>query len=281
MIDIVSNRCACGSLSPCFGLPGKTPTCCKACKTEDMVDVRNIRCACGKQMGFGLPGGQAVACFGCKTDAMIDLRHELCLQCGDVRANPKYRGHCVRCFIHTFPDEPVARNHKTKERAVQTFLQEHFGAERTLVFDRRVDHVASASGAGPSTCDARSARRPDVFIDMGEFVVIVEIDEDQHESYDATCENKRVMQIFMDAGRRPMVVVRFNPDDYTDEHQRRIKSPWGIHKTTGVLIVRPAKRKEWQDRLDTLRAASANSLEHPPAKELTTVHLFYSHVTRA
>ncbi len=204
---------------------------------------------------------------------MIDIRHKLCEQCGDVRANAKYRGHCVRCFIHKFPDEPVARNYKTKERAVQDYLQEQFGADRTLVFDQRVAPVVSATGVHDTPC---SARRPDVFIDMGEYVVVVEIDEDQHESYDTTCESKRIMQIFADAGRRPLVVVRFNPDDYTDEHGRKVRTPWGIHKTTGVLIVRPSQREAWQKRLGALRDAVEAALETPPAKEVTLVHICYS-----
>ncbi len=204
---------------------------------------------------------------------MVNIRSKKCVQCGDVEANPKYRGHCSRCFMYKFPDEPVARNYKTKERTVQEFLQGHFGAEHTLVFDRRVDPVVPTTGVCDTQC---STRRPDVFIDMGEYVVVVEIDEDQHVSYDKTCENKRIMQIFADAGRRPLVVVRFNPDDYTDEHGRKVRTPWGIHKTTGVLIVRPSQRKAWQDRLTALRGAVESALENPPTKEITLVHVCFS-----
>ena len=35
----------------------------------------------------------------------------------------------------------------------------------------------------------------------------VEIDENQHTNY--SCENKRTMEIFNDLGRRPLVMIRF------------------------------------------------------------------------
>ena len=38
----------------------------------------------------------------------------------------KSQGYCLRCFVHMFPDDPILRNHKTKERAVVDHLRERF-----------------------------------------------------------------------------------------------------------------------------------------------------------
>ena len=43
---------------------------------------------------------------------------------------------------------------------------------------------------------------------------MVEVDENQHNNYDCSCENKRLMELAQDLGHRSMVVIRFNPDAY-------------------------------------------------------------------
>jgi len=30
----------------------------------------------------------------------------------------KYKGYCYFCFVHIFPNEPLSRNYKTKEKYV-------------------------------------------------------------------------------------------------------------------------------------------------------------------
>jgi hypothetical protein len=36
---------------------------------------------------------------------MKDIINKKCIECNDTRASPKYRGHCLRCFIYKFPTE--------------------------------------------------------------------------------------------------------------------------------------------------------------------------------
>ena len=110
-----------------------------------------------------------------------------------IAMNPKYRGLCYRCFINTYPDSPIVRNHKTKERAVADYLRHAFPGT-PWVLDRPVE--AGCSG-----------RRPDLYADLGGCVLIVEVDEHQHDSYECSCESKRLMQLFMDAGSRPLMIA--------------------------------------------------------------------------
>ena len=44
--------------------------------------------------------------------------------------------------------------------------------------------------------------------------MIIECDENAHKYADEICENKRTMQIFEDLAKRPIVIIRFNPDKY-------------------------------------------------------------------
>ena len=72
-------------------------------------------------------------------------------------------------------------------------------------------------------------KRPDLFLDFGYQVLIVEIDENQHQNYDCSCENKRLMELSQDVQHKPIVFIRFNPDDYMDQ-ERKISSCWTTNK---------------------------------------------------
>ena len=63
-----------------------------------------------------------------------------------------------------------------------------------------------------------SKRRPDLLLDLGYQVIIIEIDENQHIDYDCSCENKRIMELSEDVGHRTIIFIRFNPDDYLVGH---------------------------------------------------------------
>ena len=69
---------------------------------------------------------------------------------------------------------------------------------------------------------------------MATHVIIIEVDENKHNSYDCICENKRLMQLSKDIGHRPIVFIRFNPDKYVDSEGNTIKSCWRLNKSGGA-----------------------------------------------
>ena len=69
-----------------------------------------------------------------------------------------------------------------------------------------------------------SSKRPDFVIDHGTFKIIVEVDENQHESYSKECEITRMKQIYHDAGGYSIVFIRYNPDKYINFEGKR-KNP--------------------------------------------------------
>lgn len=288
---------------PSFGYASdKKPQCCKKHKTDDMVNVIGRRCReddCPKHPVFGhLTEGKMVCCFDHKEAGMINLKlknrickfedcpitatyghigerpsycseHHLagmqnvinrrCKIC-DILIRPKFDGYCYRCFIHTFPDNQVVRNHKTKERTVADFMRTAF-SDFDIAFDRRVQNGCSL-------------RRPDILMDFGDHVIIVEIDENQHEKYDCSCENKRLMQLFTDVGSRPTTMIRFNPDEYNDVNNKSITSCWKYNKK-GLCVIKETKKKEWQKRLATLQTHVQYYIDNGNFKEINVVHLFY------
>ena len=161
--------------------------------------------------------------------------------------------------MYLFPDKEVSRNYKTKERAVEDCVRAAF-PDHDIVADKRVEGGCSG-------------RRPDIFLDLGDQVVIVETDENQHESYDCSCENKRLMQIWLDVGSRPVVFIRFNPEEYYDERGKKVPSCWKVGKD-GILRIRDERK--WNSRIEALTSQIAYWIEHRTDKEaVEVVQLFY------
>lgn len=130
------------------------------------------------------------------------------------------------------------------------------------------EHKLTHTGEKPHTCPV------DCFIDMGEYTIFVEVDENQHVSYDCLRGNKRTMQLFQDTGNRPLYLIRFNPDDYLDENNANITSCWGTNKL-GVCVIKKTKQHEWQSRLDVLKECLTSCIDSPPTKEVDVMHLYY------
>jgi hypothetical protein len=176
--------------------------------------------------------------------------------------NKKYNGYCARCYIHLFPDEPISRNYKTKEYAVLEFIRNTY-PENTWVNDKTIDGGCSK-------------KRPDIFLDLLTHSIIIEIDENQHKTYD-NCELKRINLLFQDLGDRHIVFIRFNPDDYLDKDNNKITSCWSIDKN-GLSSVKKSKKNEWEQRLNTLKNTIDEVLcidNIEISNPLTYINLFY------
>ena len=305
MIDVVHARCLepnCKKM-PCYNKPGiRGAIYCAKHKKDDMVNVLSPMCiepGCEKKSAYNFEGQKArlycakhrkqgmvqingAICHheGCKTTAnynyegqkrgkycvnhkelnMVDVKNKRCKTplCG-VGALKHYDDYCHRCFLYLFPDRPVARNYKTKERSVVDFIKAEF-PDRHLVFDKTVQ-------------DGCSQRRPDILLDMGDQVLIVEIDENQHQVYDCSCENKRIMEISQDLHHRPLVFIRFNPDDYLDESGKKVQSCWKA--ADGVCSVKLNKKAEWEQRLNSLKESLNYWISNKTEKTVEIVQLYY------
>ena len=271
---IKSNCKDCGGTLIC--LHNRAKTVCRDCHGSQICEHNRIKTAC-----FDCKGGsicehnkRRIYCVDCGGSQICihKINKRLCKECDgrllcntpfcETYKNPKkeYEGYCLRCFIHTHPDKPNARNYKTKEKTVVDEVIKSF-PNFTWTADKRVQ-------------DGCSRRRPDLFLDMGSHVIIVEIDENQHTSYDCSCENKRLMEISQDLGHRPVVFIRFNPDDYIDETGTKKRSCFVADKT-GIMKVAKSKQKEWSNRIDSLKSQIQYWSAHQTEKTVETIQLFF------
>jgi hypothetical protein len=267
MVDVKHKKCRCGKAIPNFNYEGETTAiCCSSCKTPEMINVREKRkCRCGKARPIYNIEGEttAICCASCKTSEMVNVVSKRCKQgCNTICTNDKYDGYCLRCFMYLFPDKPVSRNYKTKEFAVVEYVTTEFPD---------VDWVADKIVNGGC-----SKRRPDLLLDLGYQVIIIEVDENQHNGYTTTCEIARVNDLYTDLGDRPIIFIRFNPDDYVNAGGSKITSCWGTDGN-GICVVKKSKKKEWTQRLNWLKEPINYWInpENKTNKMVETVELCY------
>jgi hypothetical protein len=194
----------------------------------------------------------------------------LCRECGgsqlckspwcETKKRKKFDDHCLRCFIHLYPDVKISRNYKTKESDVVSRITESF-PNFTWVTDKKVQ-------------DGCSRRRPDLLLDLGSHIIIIEVDENRHTDYDCSCEHKRLMQLSQDVGHRSIVFIRFNPDEYV-KNFKKITSCWKTNIKTGLLYVPVSKTEEWSKRIGILKETINYWVSNPTEKTIEIIELFY------
>lgn len=248
----------------------KLPKFCTIHKLEGMINIKCNKClfdGCIKQPTFNFKDEKkGNYCSIHKKPEMIDVvnkrcKSEFCHTAGKL----KFKGYCAYCFFHLFPDEKSSKNYKTKELTVLNYIKEEFPLI-DIVSDKKI-------------ADGCSRRRPDIFIHLGYQVVIIEVDENQHNDYDTTCENKRIMELSKDVNHIPIVFIRFNPDDYIDNSNTKIKSCFSISRT-GLCSINKNNEKEWNRRLSILKKTLEFHLkeENKSDKTITIISLFYDEI---
>ena len=270
MINVINKTCIYDGCStrPSYNLAGeKRGIYCVTHKLVDMIDVIHKSCiydGCSTQPSYNFAGEKlGIYCVTHRLVDMINVKSKSCKSewCPIIVKNKKYDGYCLFCYINLFPDKTVSRNYKTKEYAVVDFIKTKF---------HHFDFVADKIVSGGS-----SRRRPDLLLDLLYQIIIIEVDENQHQDYDCTCENKRVMELSQDLGHRPIVFIRFNPDDYKKDG-KNITSCWGCDKN-GICIIKKSEQKKWLERLNTLEDQIKywTDPENMTDKTIEIIQLFY------
>ena len=269
MVDVVNKTCiyeGCKT-QPCYNFESESNTLyCFQHKLDKMVDIKNKRCIyeeCKIRPYYNLEGeSKALYCSTHKLNDMIDIKHKNCkTYLCNTRVKEKYDGYCLFCYINIFPDKPTTRNYKTKEYSVVEFVKTIF-PNFDWIGDKKI-------------VDGCSKRRPDLLLDLGYQIIIVEIDENQHIDYDCSCENKRIMELSQDLSHRPIIFIRFNPDNYND-NGINVTSCWGQNKN-GLCVIKKSKKNEWTERLNTLERQISYWVnpENKTSKTVEIIQLFY------
>jgi len=276
MIDVISKKCehvGC-NVRPKFGDPEtNVATHCAKHKSGGMIDVNNKKCehaGCNVQPTFGDPETNiATHCADHKSEIMIDVVHDRCAECSRVRV--KRKGDiCATCDVEV---NGATRKIHVKEKnmiaALQCILElgkSIYGIE--IKYD---ESIGKAYGS----------YRPDIHINCGTFIIVIECDEFQHKprfittikrkigadgveilttetrevtKYSKASEVKRMIGIQSSRGL-PCHVIRLNPD------------PFKIGGVTANVSI--------ETRYDALRDQVKVAFLNPPSSDLVVTYMYY------
>jgi hypothetical protein len=262
MINVMDEKCevkGC-NISTLYNYPGITPPIrCAGHKEEGMIDVKSSLCKfkdCTAHRTFGEEGGIKEYCAKHSTGKMVNLKSKKCEHCKFAFAHKEKKKYCTRCYYHLNPDIIPPRNHLTKERLI---MNEIYKIYPELLMNKVI--VGSCN-----------QRRPDGFLDILTHSIIIEIDENQHNSYNTVCEDIRINELFTGLADRPLIFIRFNPDSYKKEG-KRCAGLFKLSKSDGLISI--TSKKKFNESVNELLKIIKFHVENIPIKLITHIYLNY------
>jgi hypothetical protein len=213
MVDILHTKCKCGKVQPSFNYEGLTPEYCSQCKTDGMILIKKRKCInCAyRQADYNFFGNKAKFCADCKQDGMINITNKCKNSICHSNGNFKYNYYCTHCFVNLFPNDKLSSEIriKSKENYVRDFLKDNF--------DGFIHDTILWTG----NCDCSHKRRIDFRKLIGNTLLCIEVDENQHKRYVNTDEEIRYDDLFMIHGGK-FIFIRFNPDQYINQNGTKV-----------------------------------------------------------
>jgi hypothetical protein len=174
----------------------------------------------------------------------------------------KAKKYCKSCYYKLNPEFKPARI-KIKEEELYNFLISSFP-------DLEIIYNSIVKGDG---CCINY--RPDFLIHLNKHSILVECDEFQHNYYKNTCKELTRIPLIQDILNRNLLVIRFNPDNYTDKDGKKIKSPFSIDKKIEMNTIKKSDFTNWNSRLEVLKNIIEDNLEQCPEELIKEIYLFY------
>jgi very-short-patch-repair endonuclease len=214
-----------------FNLPEeKIPLYCFEHKLPNMVNTINKKCQnnkCKNTAIFGFLNKKPQFCIDHKTTDTINLQLEnKCSECENefehIIENTKY------CNNHTpqqyctiikrlckYCDMDNDLTHICKE-CINTQNKKEWSIVRHLRKNINTPFEYNSS----KMLNGCSKKRPDIYFELQKHCLIVEVDENQHNTYQDTCECARINEIVNGIGGKSVIIIRYNPD--TIKHKGKV-----------------------------------------------------------
>lgn len=268
---------------PTFGpAESKVASFCREHAPTGFVDVNHKKCThpseCKSRANFGPLFADQRHCARHREANEYAKRHPKCAHRG-CKQRPTHtdqdNNYPIRCEEHRLKNDKDVIQRECKGCHLTWFIRD--GLEycndchdfRTKKPQKRqeMDIVNFLSTEGvkfkhDQTVDADCSRkRPDLQLepesDAEDYVVCVEVDEDQHRTYACACEQARIFEIAQAYGGRRVVFIRYNPDGFRDKNGKSARVAQGTRKKRLINLIRSIRL-------------------HPPTKAFITIfYLFY------
>lgn len=288
MVDIDSKKCEkCQKISPVFNYESETrPRFCRKCKEPEMINIANRHCHekhCRKRAIYSQPGMLPKFCLTHKEDGMIQYprrkcqgndneicrelatfgfttpvhcdKHKLldeyclterkCPNCGSIDVLNK-NGVCVNICSLVEQDLLIKKRIKRKEEFIAKLLDKEIELKNDVIEMWR-DTIID------STC---TKARPDFAYHCGTHIVIVEVDEEQHRSYNncghekegkMKAENIRMYNISTIFQGNPVIFIRYNPDSFKDKEGKAVKITNTKRHSILIKYIRKCFKSDWDN----------------------------------
>jgi very-short-patch-repair endonuclease len=196
MVNIKCKKCIfldC-QIQPTYGLPGHPPTHCTIHKQVNEKANPMAKCQIPKCKNLALFGyTYATHCAEHKAEQEIDLIQKRCVSCSLLDIVDE-NGCCSTCDPSLF-----LRVRLAKQKRVRDFFDYHHMSY--ISYDRVIDQGVCGK------------ERPDFIFDCQIHMIVVEVDENQHDGYIYECERRRMINIGSSLGMQ-VIFIRYNPDKY-------------------------------------------------------------------
>jgi len=210
MVDVIHKMCqdsACSKTHPrsaLYGYPGRGSEYCSQHMKEGMIILPNSRCSHANCTDFAIFGSKTSRGEFCQEHApqnYLCVINHTCINCNLLDILDK-DGHCVSCNPENFINYRLA-----KQKKVIAWLNAN-GHDDYNSVDTIPDEINECKEGNTF------GYRPDVYYDCGTHFVIVEVDEEQHntEKY-RRCDLPRMINI-QQILALPTIFIRYNPDSY-------------------------------------------------------------------
>jgi EsV-1-7 cysteine-rich motif len=256
MINVVSKRCqfegGCEK-QPAYNSRGETKgILCKEHKREGMINVVSKRCQfekCKIRASYGLIGNGSFHCAR-HADRHREIFHpnRRCLKCRELATHgDRYP---VRCEEHSLPDDNSFLESKcckchlvaiVDRQGVcyccdeERFQRARLFKQNEVVASLEADDfpIESVDTIIDTDCEKY---RPDIVIpaSSGLFMMIVEVDEHQHKSYQELCTCVRMKNISEIYGI-PCLFIRYNPDEYKTPEPNEVPTRKRLERLKDVI----------------------------------------------
>ena len=240
MIDVEHKRCIFDNClkRPTFNLPTEIKAVyCFEHKQENMINVKNKNCQfmkCKETALYGNINKRPQYCQNHKQPNMINLilDNKCCLLECDNEYNhiidtikycnlhipsDKYtmvvKRLCKYCDIKeeaSYICKDCKKIQNKKEWAIVRYLR------------KSIDTIFEYNSS--KMLQGCSKKRPDIYFELPQHCVIVEIDEHQHNTYEDSCECSRINEIVNGIGGKSVIIIRYNPDIIRHNGKQKIIS---------------------------------------------------------
>jgi hypothetical protein len=228
MVDVTHKRCIHNGCTtrPHYNLPSETkPIYCSEHKLENMINIRTKRCQqnkCKNDPVFGFKNKKPQFCQEHKKPNMLNLILEN--KCNVLECDNEYEfkfENIKYCSQH-YPEQNdfnyikrlckycdiLEESTYICDRCKQVKNKKEWAIVRHLKKSIKTKFIYDSS----KMLQDCSKKRPDIYYELATHCVIVEIDENQHNTYEDSCECARINEIVNGIGGKPVIIIRYNPD---------------------------------------------------------------------